>query len=92
MISENIISIFLLVLISNEDISAMNDENQTNFYEDLKWRQNTVIFVISSEFTEVQRTVIVRAIVDIQKATCIKFKLRTDEDSYVKFKVSFMSA
>lgn len=85
MISENIISIFLLVLISNEGISAMNDE-------DLKWRQNTVIFVISSEFTEVQRTVILRAIVDIQKATCIKFKLRTDEDSYVKFKVSFMSA
>lgn len=91
MIPKKSLPIFLLVFIINEGISAIKFENSTNFYEDLKWPQKTVVYDISSEFTEPQRTVIGRAFLDIQKATCIRFKRRIDEVSYVKFKVSFVN-
>jgi hypothetical protein len=54
-------------------------------YRGLLWPNATVVFSISSEYTETEIEIIMDAMREWEDKTCIRFKSRTTEDSYIHF-------
>jgi len=68
-----------------KDIVAQRDLNNRNAIRDSwrRWPDATIPYVISSSFSQHDRSVIAKAMGQYHKETCIRFRPRTSEKAYI---------
>lgn len=81
------ISIILTIAIFNLSV-----EGNGNFREDRKWPNNTVIYNFSDRINEDHRKTILNAFEDVQSATCVTFKQRSNEAYFMQIIVSMLAS
>jgi len=71
--------------VSMDDLATMRSGTFKNAIIDgwRKWPENTIPYLISSSFSQYERSVIAKAMKEYHDKTCIRFRPRTSEQAYI---------
>jgi len=78
--------------IENVDVSLIDTDSEDGGLRNAirgsysKWRDNTVPYVISGSYNSRERRIIMNAMEEYHKNTCLRFKKRTNERGYIDIK------